>query len=296
MNINEIKTGMYLKSDFEGGEIVIVSEVFVEENVFSGLSLISLSFAPDFLPNLFYAVTFHEAFRDNVNRIVLEAIFDQNKDSLYDYTGRNSLAVSDMQKKWILKHYILKHEVDVNFAEYVKLKEAHSTLISEYKDLQNRATGFLSANKELTQKFIDLQKENQAFQEQNKKLTAENSELNHEVVKWKNSSKFEYEDSEYSRNRLDELCTENLSLKERIMKLTQRLIDQQREYDQRFCDLYNSKKLKVDKFEEAITVIGNLKKFIQHLQDYIAAKHLESEGLILEKYLKEEYTDNGKET
>lgn len=95
---------------------------------------------------------------------------------------------------------------------------------------------------------------------------------------------------------MNELEKENLLLKERIMELTQKLIDQQRVNDQRFCDLYDSMKSKVDKFEESISYIGELKKFIQHLQGYIAAKHLEENGLILEKFIQEEYTDNGKET
>lgn len=39
---------------------------------------------------------------------------------------------------------------------------------------------------------------------------------------------------------------------------------------------------------DSIWYIGELKKFILHLQDYISAKHLESEGLILEKFIQEE--------
>lgn len=42
---------------------------------------------------------------------------------------------------------------------------------------------------------------------------------------------------------------------------------------------------------EAIQYIGELKKFIQHLQDHIAAKHLEENDLIFEKFIQEETTN-----
>ena len=127
------------------------------------------------------------------------------------------------------------------------------------------------------------------------------------------------------------LIQENLYLKERIMEIVQKNIDQQRKFDQRFCDLFDKEKVKCDtklaeqekKFmkshseryeldagiinrqeekiseqqiiiEESAIYIGELKKFIQHLQDYISAKHLESEGLILEKYLQEENKNGSK--
>ena len=96
------------------------------------------------------------------------------------------------------------------------------------------------------------------------------------------------------------LIQENLFLKERIMELVQKNIDQQKVNDQRFCDLYDSTKAKIDSLkkdqEEGIFYIGNLKLFIQHLQDYIAAKHLESEGLILEKFIQEEPYHGRKES
>ena len=142
--------------------------------------------------DLMKEITFHEAFRNDVNKIVLEA--DKNY-----------------------------------FTEYVKLEDAHKTLISEYKDLQDRATLYVR-------------------------------DIN--------------------------------SAKKEIMELTQKSIDDQRVNDQRFCDLYDSKKSISDKFQEATAYIGELKKFIQHLQDYIAAKHLEENGLILEKFIQEE-SDNG---
>ena len=137
-------------------------------------------------------ITFHEAFRNDVNKIALEAVFNQNKDSLYDHTGGNSLAVSDMQKKWILDHYVLKHEASENLEK------------------------------------------------------------------------------------------ENLLLKERIMELTQKNIDMQTKYTQKIKDV-----------DLLFFHYENQKKFIQHLQDYIASKHLESEGLILEKFIQEE-SDNGR--
>lgn len=171
--------------------------------------------------NLMEEISFHEAFRNDVNKIVLEAVTSQNRDSIWNHNNKQCLAVSDFQKDWILKHYVLKHEVNENFADYVKLKKAHETLISEYKELQK----------------------------------------------------------------------ENLLMKERIMELTQKSIDDQRVNDQRFCDLYDSKKAISDKFQEATAYIGELKKFILHLQDYIAGKHLEENGLILEKFIQEENTN-----
>lgn len=102
-------------------------------------------------------------------------------------------------------------------------------------------------------------------------------------------------------NKGKHIITENLTLKERIIDLTQKNIDNQREFDQRFCDLFDSKKAEIDElnnkllrlpseehFQEILDERESLKKFIQHLQDYIAAKHLEENGLILEKYLQEE--------
>ena len=140
--------------------------------------------------NLMEEITFHEAFCNEVNKIVLDAITDQHKEVLWDSRSYSCLAVSDLQKKWILDNYVLKGKV--------------------------------------------------AGQ---------------------------------------------------VMELTQKLINQQREYDQRFCDLHDTNKKALDKLSlshnDNTWYIGELKKFIQHLQDYIAAKHLESEGLILEKFIQE---------
>lgn len=76
------------------------------------------------------------------------------------------------------------------------------------------------------------------------------------------------------------------------MELTQKNIDQQRDFDQRFCDLYDQQQAKyVQKIKDVDLLCfhyENQKKFIQHLQDYISAKQLESEGLILEKFIQEE--------
>jgi hypothetical protein len=137
--------------------------------------------------DLMEEISFHEAFRNDVNKIVLDAVTSQNRESLYDHTGRNSLAVSDMQKKWILDHYVLKHEASENLEK------------------------------------------------------------------------------------------ENLLLKERIMELTQKNIDMQTKYTQKIKDV-----------DLLFFHYENQKKFIQHLQDYIASKHLESEGLILEKFIEGE--------
>jgi hypothetical protein len=122
-----------------------------------------------------------------------------------------------------------------------------------------------------------------------------------------------------------DLIKENLSLKERIMELVQKNIDQQREYDQRFCDMFDQEQVKcntklaeienkirkgfsnihqidsskIKRLEQELsitnlallgqkTICRNQSAFIQHLQDYIAAKHLEENGLILEKFIQEE--------
>lgn len=209
-----IKSRMFLRSKM--GEIVlaITDEV---ANHFSGLDLNELTVCSDYIANTFTEISFHEAFRNDVNKIVLEAVTSQNRDSIWDIDNKKCLAVSDFQKDWILKHYTPMYEGN----EYLKLSES----------------------------FRDIEKE-------------------------------------------------NLLLKERIMELTQKLIDQQREYDQRFCDLYDTNKKAIDKLSlshnDNTWYIGELKKFIQHLQDYIAAKHLEENGLILEKFIQEENTNASK--
>lgn len=255
MNINEIKPGNYYTN---GHGVYVMASGAVQDNEFQATN-IELGQVRMYPISEFSHTTFHEAFRDNVNKIVMEAIFAQNKEVLYDWSGSISMAVSDLQKKWILEHYILKYNSDKRFED---LQKAHDTLINEYKDLQK-----------------------------------ENNELNHEVAKCKNSSKFENDDAEYLRARVMTLTTENNDCKKQIMGFTQKLINQQREYDQRFCDLYDKKTGTINQLnseiEQLITDDDNQKKFIQHLQDYIAAKHLESEGLILEKFIQEEI-DNGR--
>jgi len=148
-------------------------------------------------------ISFHEAFRNDVNKIVLEAVTSQNRDSIWNHNNKECLAVSDLQKDWILKNYVLKGE-NVYAESYVK------------------------------------------------------------------------------------------GIEKNLTELTQKSIDDQRVNDQRFCELYDSKKAISDKFQEATAYIGELKKFIQHLQDYIAAKHLEENGLILEKFIQEENTNASK--
>ncbi len=188
MNINEIKPGNYYTN---GRGVYVMASGAVQDNEFEATN-IELGQVRMYPISEFSHCTFHEAFRNDVNKIVLEAVTSQNKDSLYDHTGRNSLAVSDMQKKWILDHYVLKHEASENLEK------------------------------------------------------------------------------------------ENLLLKERIMELTQKNIDMQTKYTQKIKDV-----------DLLFFHYENQKKFIQHLQDYIASKHLESEGLILEKFIQEE-SDNGR--
>lgn len=194
MDIKDIKAGMFLKSS-HSGIIVISSNDEKVDNLFKGFDIRSNVFYQTLVSDYFEEITFHEAFRNDVNKIVMDALTNQHTESLYNHTGKISIAVSDMQKKWILDHYVLKHEASENLEK------------------------------------------------------------------------------------------ENLLLKERIMELTQKNIDMQTKYTQKIKDV-----------DLLFFHYENQKKFIQHLQDYIASKHLESEGLILEKYLKEEYTDNGKET
>ena len=93
-----------------------------------------------------------------------------------------------------------------------------------------------------------------------------------------------YEGNEYLKlsESFRDIEKENLLLKERIMELTQKNIDLQTKYTQKIKDV----DLLCFHYE-------NQKKFIQHLQDYIAAKHLEENGLILEKFIQEE-SDNGR--
>ncbi len=189
MNINEIKPGNYYTN---GRGVYVMASGAVQDNEFQATN-IELGQVRMYPISEFSHCTFHEAFRNDVNKIVLEAVTSQNKDSLYDHTGRNSLAVSDMQKKWILDHYVLKHEASENLEK------------------------------------------------------------------------------------------ENLLLKERIMELTQKNIDMQTKYTQKIKDV-----------ELLCFHYENQKKFIQHLQGYIAAKHLESEGLILEKFIQEENTNASK--
>jgi hypothetical protein len=262
---------MFLKTDIDNGDIVIVSEVFSESNLFSGFSLKTLSFEPDFLPNSFYHITFHEAFQNDVNKIVLDAVTRQNTDSIWNHDNKECLAVSSFQKDWILDRFVLKHEVDKNFADYAKLRTAHSLLIAEFKDLQDQLNGYIARNKE----------------------------LNDEVLGLRDSLKFNETDCSYLRARIETLTSENDECKKRVMELTQKLIDQQREFDQRFADLHDRTSLQIKTItqelseqeiviEESATYIGELEKFIQHLQDYIAAKHLEENGLILEKFIQEE--------
>lgn len=91
---------------------------------------------------------------------------------------------------------------------------------------------------------------------------------------------------------------ENLLLKERIMELTEKCINQQRDFDQRFCDMYDQQQTKYTQKIKDVELLcfhyENQKKFIQHLQDYIAAKYLEENGLILEKFIQEENTNASK--
>lgn len=215
MNINEIKSGNYYTN---GHGVYVMASGAVQDNEFQATN-IELGQVRMYPISEFSHCTFHEAFRDNVNRIVLEAVTSQNMESLYDHTGRNSLAVSDMQKKWILDHFVHKHDLDKGFLEFVKLSEAHSVLICEYKDLQG--------------KFIESQ----------------------EKVKELKTS-------------LDNQSRDYISLKEKVLKNQH---------------VHN----------DSVWYIGELKKFIQHLQDYIASKYLENEGLILEKFIQEE-SDNGR--
>lgn len=249
MNINEIKPGNYYTN---GRGVYVMASGAVQDNEFEATN-IELGQVRMYPISEFSHCTFHEAFRDNVNRIVIESLSNQHKEVLWDSESKSCLAISDLQKKWILDHYVLKHEVDVNFAEYVKLKEAHSVLICEYKDLQNRATGFLS----------------------------ENNKLKEEILKWKETATFECNDSVYSRDRLETLSNENQQLKNKILELKTSLDNQSRDYI--------SLKEKVLKNQhvhnDSVWYIGELKKFIQHLQDYIASKHLEENGLILEKFI-----------
>lgn len=212
MNINEIKPGNYYTN---GRGVYVMASGAVQDNEFEATN-IELGQVRMYPISEFSYCTFHEAFRNDVNKIVLEAVTSQNKDSLYDHTGGNSLAVSDMQKKWVLDHYVLKTELDRNFLEFVKLSEAHSVLGLEYKDLE-------------------------------KKLIAKDKQFAET-----------YEKDSALINKLEE-------------KVNQQEII----------------------IEESATYIGELKKFIQHLQDYVSSKHLESEGLILEKFIQEE-SDNGR--
>ena len=93
-----------------------------------------------------------------------------------------------------------------------------------------------------------------------------------------------YEGNEYLKlsESFRNLEKENLLLKERIMELTQKNIDQQTKYTQKIKDV-----------DLLFFHYENQRKFIQHLQDYIASKHLEENGLILEKFIQEE-SDNGR--
>lgn len=188
MYINEVKSGNYYTN---GYDVYVMASGVAYDDKFEATNT-ETGECKDYHLEEFEFCTFHEAFRNDVNKIALEAVFNQNKDSLYDHTGRNSLAVSDMQKKWILDHYVLKHEASENLEK------------------------------------------------------------------------------------------ENLLLKERIMELTQKNIDMQTKYTQKIKDV-----------DLLFFHYENQRKFIQHLQDYIASKHLEENGLILEKFIQEE-SDNGR--
>lgn len=189
MNINEIKSGNYYTN---GHGVYVMASGAVQDNEFQATN-IELGQVRMYPISEFSHTTFHEAFRDNVNRIVLEAVTSQNKESLYDHTGKIALAVSDFQKEWILKHYALKSG-NVYSESYVK-------------NLLNNI---------------------------------------HELEELRSSQALELR-----------------SLKEKALKNEH---------------IHN----------DSVWYIGELKKFIQHLQDYISAKHLESEGLILEKFIQEE--------
>ena len=201
MEINEIKAGMLLKSS-HSGIIVIVSNGEKIDNLFKGFDIHGNIYHESLVSDYFHEISFHEAFQNDVNKIVLDAVTSQNRDSLWNHNNKECLAVSDFQKDWILKNYVLKGE-NVYAESYVK------------------------------------------------------------------------------------------GIEKNLTELTQKSIDDQRVNDQRFCELYDSKKAISDKFQEATAYIGELKKFIQHLQDYIASKYLENEGLILEKFIQEE-SDNGR--
>mgnify|MGYP003474698457 CR=1 FL=1 len=114
-----IKSRMFLRSKM--GEIVlaITDEV---ANHFSGLDLNELTVCSDYIANTFTEISFHEAFRNDVNKIVLEAVTSQNRDSIWNHNNKQCLAVSDFQKDWILKHYAPKGE-NVYTESYVKAIE-----------------------------------------------------------------------------------------------------------------------------------------------------------------------------
>ena len=212
MYINEFKSGNYYTN---GYDVYVMASGAAYDDKFEATNT-ETGECKDYHLEEFEFCTFHEAFRNHVNKIVLEAVTSQNRDSIWNYNNKECLAVSDFQKDCILKHYTPMYEGN----EYLKLSES----------------------------FRDIEKE-------------------------------------------------NLLLKERIMELTEKCINQQRDFDQRFCDMYDQQQTKYTQKIKDVELLcfhyENQKKFIQHLQGYIAAKHLESEGLILEKFIQEE-SDNGR--
>ena len=84
-----IKSRMFLRSKM--GEIVlaITDEV---ANHFSGLDLNELTVCSDYIANTFTEISFHEAFRNDVNKIVLEAVTSQNRDSIWNHNNKECLA------------------------------------------------------------------------------------------------------------------------------------------------------------------------------------------------------------